>query len=154
MITPTATVQYTRMKMPGYREFGGNSVNLAVDAQTYRFLQSGLGVKFSRDLATSGDLTVRPEMHANWLHSFSGRSVSETAQFASGGPSFTATGVKPGRDLAELGAGLLIAGGNRWSLAGAHRCQFNRSYKAGPGHGEGCRGVVRATPVRSGRLMG
>ncbi|WP_081660206.1 MULTISPECIES: autotransporter domain-containing protein [Rhodanobacter] len=65
VITPTATVQYTRMKMPGYREFGGNSVNLAVDAQTYRFLQSGLGVKFSRDLATSGDLTVRPEMHAN-----------------------------------------------------------------------------------------
>lgn len=131
VITPTATVQYTRMNMPGYREFGGNSVNLAVDAQTYHFLQSGLGVKFSRDLATSGDLTVRPEMHANWLHSFSGRSVSETAQFASGGPSFTATGVKPGRDLAELGAGLLIAGGNRWSLAGTYDYQFNRSYKAG-----------------------
>ncbi len=130
-ITPTATVQYTRMNMPGYREFGGNSVNLAVDAQTYHFLQSGLGVKFSRDMVTSGDLTIRPEVHANWLHSFSGRSVSETAQFVSGGPSFSATGVKPGRDLAELGAGLLVAGGNRWSMSATYDYQFNHSYKAG-----------------------
>ena len=130
-ITPTATLQYTRLKMPGYRESGGNAVNLAVDAQDYSFLQSGLGVKFSRDLGVSGGLTVRPEMHANWLHSFSGRSVTQTAQFTSGGPSFNATGVKPGSDLASLGAGLLIAGGNRWSLQSTYDYQFNHSYKAG-----------------------
>jgi outer membrane autotransporter protein len=131
VITPTATLQYTRLQMPGYTEFGGNSVNLKTAAQKYNFLQSGLGVKFARDMVTSGDLTVRPEMHATWLHSFSGRSVSQTAQFASGGSSFTATGVRPGRDLADLGAGLLIAGGNRWSLEGTYDYQFNHSYRAG-----------------------
>lgn len=131
VVTPTATLQYTRLKMPGYSEFGGNAVNLKIDAQKYDVLQSGLGMKFSRDLATSGSLTVRPEMHANWLHSFSGRTMSNTAAFASGGPSFTTTGVKSGRDMADLGAGLLIAGGNRWSMEGTYDYQFNHSYKAG-----------------------
>ena len=131
VITPTATLQYTRLTTPGYSEFGGNAVNLKINAQKYNFLQSGLGVKFARDLATSGSLTVRPEVHANWLHSFSGRTMSNTATFASGGPSFTATGIKPGRDLADLGAGLLIAGSNRWSLESTYDYQFNHSYKAG-----------------------
>ncbi len=131
VITPTATLQYTRLKIPGYREFGGNAVNLDIAAQKYDFLQSGLGVKLARDLATSGALTVRPEVHANWLHSFKGTNMSQTAAFASGGPSFAAVGVKPGRDLADLGAGLLIAGSNRWSLEGTYDYQFNHSYKAG-----------------------
>ncbi|MFC5435023.1 autotransporter domain-containing protein [Rhodanobacter umsongensis] len=131
VVTPTATLQYTRLKTPGYSEFGGDAVNLRVEAQKYDFLQSGLGVKFARDLATSGSLTVRPEVHANWLHSFSGRTMSNTAAFASGGPSFTTTGVKTGRDMADLGAGLLIAGGNRWSLESTYDYQFNHSFKAG-----------------------
>ena len=111
--------------------FGDFEPEFKIDAQKYDVLQSGLGVKFSRDLATSGSLTVRPEMHANWLHSFSGRTMSNTAAFASGGPSFTTTGVKSGRDMADLGAGLLIAGGNRWSMEGTYDYQFNHSYKAG-----------------------
>jgi outer membrane autotransporter protein len=131
VITPTATLQYTRLKIPGYREFGGNATNLDIAAQKYNFLQSGLGVKFARDLANTGALTVRPEVHANWLHSFNGTSMSQTVAFASGGPSFAAIGVKPGRNLADLGAGLLIAGSNRWSLEGSYDYQFNDSYKAG-----------------------
>ena len=131
VITPTATLQYTRLKIDGYREFGGNATNLDVDAQNDDFLQSGLGVKLARDLAHTGALTVRPEVHANWLHSFRGTNLSQTVAFASGGPSFTATGVKPGRDLADVGAGLLVASGNRWSLEGSYDYQFNRSYKAG-----------------------
>ncbi len=131
VITPTATLQYTRLKTPGYSEVGGNAVNLKVDARSEDFLQSGLGVKLARDLANAGPLTVRPEVHANWLHSFRGDAMSSTASFESGGPSFTATGVKPGRDLMDLGAGLLIASGTRWSLEGAYDYQFNHSYRSG-----------------------
>lgn len=131
VITPTATLQYTRLKIDGYREFGGHAVNLDVDAQSNDFLQSGLGVKFARDLAHTGALTVRPELHANWLHSFRGTNLSQTVAFASGGSSFTVNGVKPGRDLADVGAGLLVASGNRWSLEGSYDYQFNHSYRAG-----------------------
>ncbi|GGY20655.1 hypothetical protein GCM10008098_11590 [Rhodanobacter panaciterrae] len=131
VITPTATLQYTRLKTPGYSEVGGNAVNLKVDAQSDDFLQSGLGVKLARDLADAGPLTVRPEVHANWLHSFHGDAMTNMASFESGGPSFTATGVKPGRDLMDLGAGLLIASSTRWSVEGAYDYQFNHSYKSG-----------------------
>jgi outer membrane autotransporter protein len=130
-ITPTATLQYTTLKMPAYSEFGGNSVNLNVSAQKYNYLQSGLGVKFARDLANSGPMTIRPEVHVNWLHSFNGTAASNTAAFASGGPSFIANGVRQGRDLAEVGAGVLIAGGSRWSVQGGFDYQFNRTYKSG-----------------------
>ncbi|MEO5811631.1 MAG: autotransporter domain-containing protein [Rhodanobacter sp.] len=130
-ITPTATLQYTILKMPGYSEFGGNSVNLNVNAQKQNYLQSGLGVKFARDLANSGPVTVRPDVHVNWLHSFNGTNTSRTAAFASGGSSFIANGVRPGRDLADVGAGLLIAGGNRWSFQAGFDYQFNHTYKAG-----------------------
>jgi len=131
VITPTATLQYTRLKIPGYREFGGNAMNLDIAAQKHDFVQSGLGVKLARDLVSPDGLTVRPEVHANWLHSFNGGSMDQTAAFASGGPSFTAVGVKTGRNLADLGAGLLLAGSNRWSLEGTYDYQFNDSYKAG-----------------------
>lgn len=131
VLTPTATLQYTRLKIDSYREFGGNATNLATAAQNDNFLQSGLGVKLARDLADTGALTVRPEVHANWLHTFNGTSTSQTVAFASGGQSFTAVGAKPGRDLADLGAGVLIASSNRWSLEGSYDYQFNHSYRAG-----------------------
>ena len=134
VITPTATLQYTRLKTPGYSEFGGNAVNLKVDAQSDDFLQSGLGVKFARDLATSGPLTVRPEVHANWLHSFRGEAMSNTAAFESGGPSFTATGVKPGRDMMDLGAGLLIASSTS-GHSKAPTITSSTTATGGPGHG-------------------
>ncbi|MEP7186378.1 MAG: autotransporter domain-containing protein [Rhodanobacter sp.] len=131
VITPTATLQYTRLKTDSFTEIGGGPVNLNVDGRTYNFLQSGLGVKFSRDLVTSGSQIVRPEVHVNWLHSFHGDKMNNTAAFASGGPSFTATGVKQGRNLFDVGAGVLIASSSNWSVEGAYDYQFNDSYKAG-----------------------
>lgn len=131
VITPTATLQYTRLDTNGFSEIGGGPVNLKVNAQKYDFLQSGLGVKFSRDLFTAGSHVVRPEVHINWLHSFNGGAMDQTVAFASGGPSFTATGVKQGRDLFDVGAGLLIASNNNWSVEGAYDYQFNNNYKAG-----------------------
>jgi outer membrane autotransporter protein len=131
VITPTATLQYTRLDTNGFTEIGGGPVNLKVNAQSYNFLQSGLGVKFARDLVTSGSQIVRPEVHVNWLHSFNGETMGNTVAFASGGPSFTATGVKQGRDLFDVGAGLLIAGSKTWSVEGAYDYQFNQSYRAG-----------------------
>ncbi len=131
VITPTATLQYTRLDTNGFTEIGGGPINLKVNSQNYDFLQSGLGVKFARDLVTSGAQIVRPEVHVNWLHSFHGQTMGNTAAFASGGPSFKATGVRQGRDLFDVGAGLLIASSKTWSVEGAYDYQFNHNYKAG-----------------------
>ncbi len=131
VITPTATLQYTRLNTAAYTEMGNNAIALKVNSQKGDFVQSGLGVKFARDLDSAGTHVVRPEVHVNWLHSFRGETMSNTAAFASGGPTFTTQGVKSGRDVLDVGAGLLLASNNRWSLESVYDYQFNHSYRAG-----------------------
>lgn len=130
VLTPTATLQYTQLKTDSFTEVGGGPINLKVDSRNYHFLQSGLGLKFSRDMA-SGPTIVRPEVHVNWLHSLNNETMSNTAAFASGGPSFAATSVRQGRNLFDVGAGVLIASSKSWSLESGYDYQFNDSYKAG-----------------------
>lgn len=130
-ITPMATLQYTELDLPGYTEAGSNASNLRVNAQNHYFAQSGLGVKFARDIGMSNSQILRPELHINWLHSFSGNTTDNTAAFTSGGPAFTTNGVTPERDLFDVGAGLLLASNTTWSVEGVYDYQWNRSYKAG-----------------------
>lgn len=131
VITPIATLQYTNLKIASYTEKGSEEINLKVNSQNDDYLQSGLGVKLARDLDNSGANIVRPEVHVNWLHSFRGQTTSNTAAFESGGPAFTATGVKTGQNVFDVGAGLLLASNTKWSLESVFDYQFNNSYRAG-----------------------
>ena len=130
-ITPMATLQYTHLKTAGYTEAGNAAIDLRVDPRSYNFLQSGLGVKFARDISTSNTTIIRPEVHVNWLHSFHGDAMRDTATFTSGGPAFTTTGVASEKDLFDVGAGVMLAGNTTWSVEGVYDYQWNRSYKAG-----------------------
>lgn len=130
-ITPMATLQYTHLKTAGYTEAGNSGMDLRVDARNYDFLQSGLGVKFARDISVSNTTIIRPEVHVNWLHSFHGDAMRDTATFTAGGPAFTTTGVTVERNLFDVGAGVMLAGNTTWSLEGVYDYQWNRSYKAG-----------------------
>lgn len=130
VFTPFATIQHTRMKVAGYTESGGNSVDLQVASRDQNFTQSGLGVKLARDLVSSGD-TIRPEIHATWLHSFDGQAASSTAAFVSGGPQFNARGVTTGRNIVDVGASVLVASDSAWSFEAGYDYQHSQRFSAG-----------------------
>jgi outer membrane autotransporter protein len=132
VITPAATVQYTKLHIGAYTETGGgDGINLKVNAQNYDLVQTGLGVKAAREIQLSDAQTMRPEIHANWLHSLGGETMKNTAAFAVGGPAFTAVGLKPKRDTFNAGVGVVFANTGVWSVEGVYDYQWkNDSYSA------------------------
>ncbi len=135
VITPTATLQYTRMSIDGYTETGNAATTLDVEAQKYNFVQSGLGGKIARSIALSDTQFLRPEVHANWLHSFGDdRTMENTATFTAGGPSFTTTGHEPDRNSYNVGTGLTLTNAGSWSISGAYdynwRNDDNKAHQA------------------------
>ena len=132
VITPAATLQYTKLKIDSYTETGGgDGINLRVNAQTYDFAQAGLGLKMAREVQLSDSQTMRPQVHINWLHSLGGETMKNTAAFAIGGPAFTAVGLKPDRNTFNAGAGVVFANAGNWSVEGVYDYQWkNDSYSA------------------------
>ena len=124
VITPTATLQYTDLHVDGYTEDGAGIVDLIVNKRDYEFLQSGLGVKIARDILFEQGEIMRPELHANWLHSFDDEIMSETAAFTGGGPAFTITGLSTGENMYDIGAGVTLADSGPWSLEAVYDYQW------------------------------
>ena len=120
VITPSASLQYTALNVNAYTERGDPAIDLAVNAQHYDLLQSGLGVKVARDFSLGGSMAIRPEGHANWLHAFGDSRMINTAAFTSGGPAFTTAGLTPDRETYNLGGGVTLGKVGRWSMEGAY----------------------------------
>jgi outer membrane autotransporter protein len=125
VITPNASLQYTRLHTNDYTETGDDAITLHVDDQNYNFLQSSLGVKIAHDVALSVTKIVRPELHANWLHSFNNERMKNDASFTSGGSAFRVDGMKNSREVGNVGAGLLFAGDRAWSVEGVYDYQWS-----------------------------
>jgi outer membrane autotransporter protein len=131
VITPNASLQYTRLHTKAYTETGDPALNLNVNAQSYDFVQSGLGAKIARYIPLSARQVFRPEIHANWLHSFGNETMANTVAFAGGGPAFTVVGLKPKRDTYNVGGGVLLGNNGIWSVEGVYDYQWRSdSYKA------------------------
>ncbi|MGZ9098018.1 MAG: autotransporter domain-containing protein [Micavibrio sp.] len=131
VITPNASLQYTHLTTDGYTETGGNAINLDVESQSYDFIQSSLGVKVAHHKILQDTKILRPEIHANWFHAFGDHTMENTASFTTGGPSFTARGVKPDRDTFEVGAGITLIQAEKWSTEAVYNHQWGGdSYKA------------------------
>lgn len=129
-ITPSVSLQYTRLHTDGYTETGNSNITLRVQSQNYDFLRSGVGVEAAHDVALSDGKVLRPYVHANWLHLLSGEKVEKTAAFTSGGAEFTAVGLRPNRDAYQVGTGV---GTNfdEWSVNSSYDYQWrNDGYNA------------------------
>ena len=131
VITPIATLQYTHLDVDHYAETDSNLVGLNVRGQSYDLVQSGLGAKIAHDFILSDMQVLSPELHVNWLHSFGNDTMSNTAAFAAGGPNFTVLGVKPAREIYDVGAGLVLASNKTWSVNGDYDYQWGNGYRAG-----------------------
>jgi len=119
-ITPLASLQYTNVSIGGFSETGAGAVNLAVQSQSYNFLESGLGAKVSHDFIYEG-MGILPEVHAKWLHELTNPTPSQTASFAvPGSASFSTTGLKTADDTYNIGAGITLLScschTNSWSV--------------------------------------
>lgn len=131
VITPLATLQYTRMDIDAYSENGGGAVDLNVASQNYDFLQSGLGIKAARDMTFTNAQILRPDIHFNWLHSFGDTKMENTAAFVSGGQSLTVSGLTAERDTYSVGAGLSFISNESWQVEGVYDYQWRSdSYSA------------------------
>ena len=105
MITPFASLQYTRVNIGEYAETGAGDISLKVNSQGYNFYESGLGVKVARDfkLKNRGEIFV-PDLHFKWLHDFSSPTLKQTARFNYTGTStFVTHGLKISEDTYKRG---------------------------------------------------
>ena len=131
IITPLASLQYTRMHTSAYTETGGDAIDLHVDAQDYNFVQSGLGVKIAHDITLPNMQVLRPDIHASWLYSLGDNTMENSATFTNGGTSFTTAGQKSDRSIYNVGAGVVLASSGAWSTEGVYDYQWsNNGYRA------------------------
>lgn len=122
-ITPLASLQYTHVNLGGYTENTAPEINLAVQSQSYDFLQSGLGVKLAAPFAFDGG-TLVPTVHAKWLYMLNNPTLQNTAAFTSGGAQFTTPGLATSNSMFNVGAGLTFLScgctAKTWSIEGVY----------------------------------
>jgi outer membrane autotransporter protein len=138
VITPVASLQYTHVNLGNYSESGAGDIDLKVNAQSYDFLESGLGVKVARPFVYR-DATYVPELHFTWLHELNNPLLQNAASFnVTGAPVFTAPGFRPANDTLNIGARTTILSCacqlNTWSLELAYDFYWtNMGYSANRG---------------------
>ncbi|MDP2123659.1 MAG: autotransporter domain-containing protein [Parvibaculum sp.] len=127
VFTPSTSLQYTHMRVGGYTETGAGGVNLNVGEQTYDFIQSSVGAEIARNFMLPGMQILRPALHANWLHSFGDRTMTNTASFTGGGPAFTIDAPARDRNTYNVGGGIELAGSPSWSIGAVYDHHWNNN---------------------------
>jgi outer membrane autotransporter protein len=136
IITPVASLQYTRMHIDDYTETGAGDIDLKVESQDYDFLESGLGVKVERYFSDRNGMSYVPEGHFNWFHELSNPDLEQTAKFtAAGSSSFTTSGPEAADNLFNVGGGLNLlscaCSATTWSLEAVYDYYWtNEDYSA------------------------
>lgn len=115
VLTPLASVEWTRVRQDGYTETGADALNLVVDAKTTSRTRASLGARLSSEMA-KGNSVYRPEIHALWSHDFGNRNTDTTAAYAGGGAAFTTTGLTLPRNSFNLGVGVTLLTGKNTSV--------------------------------------
>jgi outer membrane autotransporter protein len=108
-VTPLVSLQVTHLNLDGYTETGAGDVNLQVAAQSYNFLESGLGVNVARPYDLDDGRDILPEVHFKWLHEFLNQNPLNTAVFtATGSTPFVTSGLSTAPDTLDIGTGLTL----------------------------------------------
>ncbi len=106
IITPSASLQYTRLSVGDYTETGADSLNLRVDDQSTNSLQGNVGAKLAYMWETN-IARVMPNIHVSYGHEFSNNSRAVVAQLARVGIPFSVQTASPEQNLMMAGAGLM-----------------------------------------------
>lgn len=135
IITPFAGLQYSYLDVSKYREHGAGDIDLHVNAQHYDFLESSLGLEFSRPIQTRHGAFV-PEVHGIWLHDFYGDAMDLNTIFssvASEAGRFTTKGPAWARNSWDVGGSIAFITCNRWSIELVYNYEFSSTYHANEG---------------------
>jgi len=105
-LQPFVGLRYVQLHSSAFSETGAGAANLTVGSVDQGSLQCVLGIRSGWTLYTRHDWTVRPLVHASWVHEF-----LETQVTVDVGPPVPAavSGLDLGRDRAILGTGLVLA---------------------------------------------
>lgn len=107
IITPMASLQYTRINIDGHTEKGStDDINMRVRSQHYDYLESGLGGKVERPFNYNNKFTFVPEAHFEWLHKLSNPRIKQTAVYIDSGSAFTTPSLRTVADSYHAGVGL------------------------------------------------
>jgi len=108
-VTPLVSLQVTHLNLDGYTETGAGDIDLQVAAQSYSFLESGLGVNVARPFDLDDGRDILPEVHFKWLHEFLNQNPLNTAVFtATGSTPFVTSGLSTAPDTLNIGTGLTL----------------------------------------------
>ncbi|MDD5643448.1 MAG: autotransporter domain-containing protein, partial [Syntrophales bacterium] len=107
VVTPFASLAYSRIWVNGFKEDGANSLNLQVNSQSAASLQTGVGAKISLPIKRNATLMV-PQFYASYQHEFADDSRGLDARLSQGGSTFTWLTEEPRRDYAVLGTNVTL----------------------------------------------
>ncbi len=128
-ITPFASLEYSYLRMNGYREKGAGALGLTVEADGYHTLEQGLGMKFAYPLVSKKHGTFVPAVKAAWLYDYLADKFESRSSFAGGGTSFTSSGAKPARNGALFGAELAYLNKGNMTLTANYDCTLRDHYR-------------------------
>lgn len=128
LVTPMASLQYTRLELDGYTEEGAGGANLKVNEQDYDVLTSELGAKLAVKPFEMSGWTVAPEVHAAWLYDMVKDKAEVTAQFTGGTTSFKTEGKDPAEHTAKVGFGVDVANGQDVTVSVNYDAEIKDEY--------------------------
>lgn len=128
LITPTASLAYTRLNQDAYTETSAAGAALQVDKVSVDSVKSSLGTRLSTTLV--GETAKwTPEIRAAWVHEYKDSAMNVTAQYAQGnGTAFTTTTTTPAADAAVLGLGLTVATVGNLSVTANYDVELKEDY--------------------------
>lgn len=107
-ITPNISLSYLKLGIDPYQETGAAGLELKVDHQDLKSLQSSLGVQLAYAVSTEKGI-LQPNGHIAWVHEFDNDSRSITARYLHDPfdlSTFSVPTNDPDRNYYTLGAGL------------------------------------------------
>jgi outer membrane autotransporter protein len=105
ILTPTATIAYSRLWVGGFTEHDAGALDLRVGSQTADSLQTGLGGRLTIPFR-AGQVKVAPQVYAFYEHEFANGSRGLEARLSQGGSTFSFQTDAAGRNFAVVGASL------------------------------------------------
>ena len=107
IITPQASLLGNYYKQDSYEEKSSDAVTRQVDSFDTLYLQSSVGCNVGFYTAL-GDLTIKPEFRAFWVHEFNAKEEDVSFQLVDGTGSYSMQLQAPEADIIKLGAGLSV----------------------------------------------